>query len=424
MATLSWLLYDLADTVYSMNVVSLYFPVWVVNELSQPDWVVSIANSISMIFVAAIMPVLGDWSDYREKKLFPLMLSTGMCILCTALIGLSGSGIQNLSVLVPFITVLFIVANFSYQGSLVFYNALMPVVSTERTLGRVSGYGVAFGYLGTIIGLIVANIFVEAKVFNWQIPWLTAGGTTAAFVPTALVFLLFAAPLFIFVREPKYGVTVTPHWSIRSSYRKIWNNVKNTRQYPGLLRFLVAKFFYEDSIQTIIIFMGVYTQAVMGFSRSEVNQFFMIVTPAAIVGSAFCGIMVDHYGPKKTLSGVILLWIMALILVILTNNRAFFWFMGGLVGALMGSVWTSARPLLITLVPKSMLGEFFGLYALSGKMAAILGPLIWSAVTLSLRNYGEILKYKAAIGALAILMLVGWIVLYRVPDFHRKDVNI
>ncbi len=242
----------------------------------------------------------------------------------------------------------------------------------------------------------------------------------AAFIPTALLFLVFAVPIFIYVKEPQVDHE-DQHWDIKSSYRRVWKSIKNTKQHPGLLRFLIAKFLYEDSIQTIIIFMGVYTQAVMGFTSAETTSFFIIVIPAAVLGSILCGVLTDHYGPKNTLVAVIILWVLSLIIIIATMNRTIFWFLGAGVGILLGSTWTAARPLLITLSPANSLGEFFGLYALSGKVSAILGPLLWSTVAMSLNRFGPVIKYKSAIGILAIVMLIGLAVLLGVPDFHRQS---
>ncbi len=418
-ATLSWILYDFANTSYSMNIVSLYFSTWIIIELGQGDFWVSFVNSLSMLFVALTMPVLGEWSDKKNKKLSALLIFTGICILGTFSMGVIGQNIQTLSILTPLVLIIYVISNYSYQGGLVFYNALLPAVSTPKTLGRISGYGVAIGYMGSAAGLFIGGLFVDGGAFGVSIPGIEAGGRVAAFIPTALLFLLFAIPIFIFVKEPR--VEKSHHWNIKDSYRRVWRSIVNTKQHPGLLRFLVAKFLYEDSIQTIIIFMGVYTQAVMGFTSAETNTFFIIVIPAAVLGSVLFGVLTDHYGPKKTLVAVITLWIVSLVVIIATMDLTLFWFMGAAVGILLGSTWTAARPLLITLAPANNLGEFFGLYALSGKVAAIIGPLLWSAVTLSFARFGPIIKYKAAIGALTVVMAVGLIVLWTVPDFHRRE---
>jgi len=420
LSTISWILYDLANTAYSMNIVSLYFGTWIIIDLAKSDVYVSLVNALSMLLVAFTMPVLGDWSDIRQKKLPALLLFTAVCISGTTVMGLLGMTIRNISLLLPLVLILYILTNYSYQGGLVFYNALMPSVSTPKTIGRVSGYGVAIGYMGTIIGLVVARLFVEGNAFGLKVPGISGGGTVAAFIPTAGLFLIFAIPIFLFVREAPPSHSQQGTWNLKNSYRKVFNNIRNTKKYPGLLRFLIAKLLYEDSVQTIIIFMGVYTQIVMGFSREQANLFMIVLTPFAILGSAFCGIMTDHYGPKKTLTTVISLWIVSLFLIVLISNQIAFWILGGIIGALLGSTWTSARPLLITLAPKDMLGEFFGLYALSGKLAAIIGPMIWSTVTLSMGAFGNVIKFKAAILALAVIMFIGLLVLRPVPDFHPK----
>ncbi len=418
-STLSWILYDFANTAYSMNVVSLYFGTWMIIDLGQSDAVVSIANSLSMILVALTLPVLGDWSDWKGKKLVPLFVFTALCVTGTAVLGVLHDILTAGPVLVTAAIVIYMVANYSFQGGLVFYNALLPVVSTPRSLGRVSGYGVAMGYLGAIIGLVAAQAFVEGSVFGYHLPFLAAGGTEASFVPTAALFLFFAIPIFIFVRDPHIRHQAGS-WTIAKSYRKVFKTLRDTRKHRGLLRFLVAKLLYEDAIQTVIIFMGVYTQEVMGFSRGEANTFFVVIIPSAVLGSALCGILTDHYGPHRTLMSVVLLWVIGLVAMILNHSEPVFWGLGAVLGALLGSTWTAARPLLVTLVPREMLGEFFGLYALSGKVAAITGPLLWSLTSWVTRPWGTDVQYKTAIAVLCGVMVIGLWVLRGVPDLHAQ----
>ncbi|MBN1543442.1 hypothetical protein JW992_14980, partial [candidate division KSB1 bacterium] len=236
-STISWILYDLANTAYSMNVVSLYFGTWVIIHLGQPDLVVSLANSISMALVALTLPVLGDWSDCKGKKLFSLFVFTAVCILGTAFLGgwdiiLSKLAVSStigpdavwsnapliLGVLIVFT---FILANYAYQGGLVFYNALLPAVSTPRTLGRVSGYGVALGYLGSIMGLLVAQVYVEGEILGFDLPGMVKQGPAAAFLPTALLFLVFAIPIFFFVPEPPLRPESRRSWNLKQSYRRV-----------------------------------------------------------------------------------------------------------------------------------------------------------------------------------------------------------
>ena len=423
-ATLSWILYDFANTIYSMNVVSMYFSTWVIVDLDLGDKFVGYANSISMLIVAMTLPILGEFSDRKNLKIRYLFFYTLACVIATAFIGVVGQSSSPIDTKIIWIIILFIIANYSYQGGLVFYNALLPLVCTHRSLGRVSGYGVAFGYFGSIVGLILVLPFVEGSIYGLKIPYINAGGSAAAFLPTAILFFIFSLPIFFFIQEPSIKEDIKKiKLNIRQSFKKIWDSISNTKKYPGVRRFLIAKYFYEDAIHTIIIFMAVYAQKVMLFSKSETTTFFIAVIPSAIIGSALCGIISDHIGPKKTLIFVLFGWGISLTVLVCTMKIWIFWVLGGMIGVLMGSTWTAARPLLITLVPKDMLGEFFGLYSLSGKLAAIMGPLIWVGIVELFSHKGSVYKYKAAVVALMFIMIIGLILLFKVPDKWKKTLN-
>ena len=421
LVTLSWIIYDFANTIYSMNVVTMYFSTWIVVDLNLGDKFVSYANSISMILVALTMPILGEISDRYRRKMPFLILFTLTCVIGTSLIGISGYVIQDINLKLLWAIIFFIIANYSYQGGLVFYNALLPYICSERSIGRVSGYGVAIGYLGSIVGLILVLPFVEGNIYGLEISFIKRGGSVASFIPTAILFLLFSIPTFLFVKDTPFSHEIKKvKLNIIQSFKKIWDSLTNTRRYPGVTRFLIAKYFYEDAIQTVIIFMAVYAQKVIGFSKTETTTFFIVVIPAAIVGSVLFGVITDHIGPKKTLTIVLCGWIISLSILVVTSKIWIFWVLGCIVGIFLGSTWTSARPLLISLVPKEMLGEFFGLYSFSGKIAAIAGPLIWAYVVEVFEPRGIIFKYKAAIATLILLMIVGLILLRKVPDIWEK----
>ena len=420
-ATVSWIVYDFANTIYSMNVVTMYFSTWLVVDLGLGDHYVSYANSMSMILVALTMPVLGEISDRFNRKMPFLFIFTALCIISTSLIGYVGKNVTIVDIRILWVILFFVIANYSYQGGLVFYNALLPHVTSRRSIGRVSGYGVAIGYMGSIFGLIMVLPFVEGSIYGLKIPYIEGGGSVASFIPTAVLFMIFAVPAFIFIKDDPAPVKSEQRINIGKSFSKVWEGLTNTRKYPGVVRFLVAKYFYEDAIHTIIIFMAIYAQKVMDFTKSETTTFLIAVTPSAVIGSVLCGILTDHLGAKKTLNYVLIGWIISLMIIVFTMETWIFWVIGAVVGILLGSTWTSARPLLISLVPKEMLGEFFGLYSLSGKLAAIVGPLLWAFIVDTFSSRGDIFKYKAAVASLAILLLVGLIILQKVPDLWNKQ---
>ena len=181
-AIVSWAFYDFANTIFSMNVISLYFALWVTVDHGGQDIFYSIALSGSMLAVAISAPVLGTISDQTGRRRLPLIFLTTISVLATALIGEASQLWMGL--------LLFVIANYCYQSALVFYNGMLPSVALQSNVGVVSGYGVAFGYMGSIAGLLLVEPFVED------------GGRSAAFLPTAALFLIFAIPCFLFVKDP------------------------------------------------------------------------------------------------------------------------------------------------------------------------------------------------------------------------------
>lgn len=391
--TFSWALYDFANTIFSMNVISLYFPLWVTVTVGVEDIYYSYAISASMLAVAFTAPSLGNFSDKKGVKLPFILLFTLICVFFTSLIGFSHTLLAGL--------IFFAVANYCYQAGLIFYDALLPKISPEGTIGKVSGMGVALGYLGTIAGILMVQPFVMDESENLK-----------AFVPTAILFLLFSIPLFLFVKENK-GISEACSFSLVRTFKR----VKEASAYPGILPYLIAHFLYLDTINTVIAFMSVYAVKVVGFSQEggEVQKFLMISTASAVVGSFVIGFVTDRLMPKKSLQIVLSLWVVTLLLIIFSPSKAFFWIAGGVAGIALGGIWTTDRPLLISLAPSEKIAEFFGLYYMAGKFAAVLGPLIWGIVVWAFEPLG-ILKYKIAVFILLLLIIASMFVLHRVPE--------
>ena len=439
-AVFGWAIYDFANTIFSMNIVTMYFAQWLVVENKMEDIYYSVSYAVSMLLVALTMPALGAISDAKGKKLPYLAILTLGCILATFVLGVACNTVSPVATRVSLALILFALANYCYEGGLVFYNALLPQVSTPKSIGKVSGWGVALGYVGSIVGLLLVKPFVDGYLFGLKLP-LTHGGRQNAFVPTALFFLLFSLPIFFWVKEkvPQIPEKI----KIKEAFKRVWEGISETKKFPGVLRFLLAYYFFSDAIATVTIFMAVYAQVVMSFPDSVKIWFFIVATTFAVIGSFFCGYVTDLIGPKKTLIFVILGWILSLMVIMFTTNQTVFWIMGPLIGICLGSTWTASRPLLTGLVPKETLGQFFGLYALSGKVAAVAGPLLWGGAALYLKadnpivqNMVSLLKgfgftfshqvvltiqYRFAVGILILMMVVGLIILLKVPDrFERK----
>jgi UMF1 family MFS transporter len=392
----SWALYDFANTIYSMNVVTMYFAQWVVIDLALEDIFYSISFSASMVLVAVTAPILGAIADAKGRRLIFLFLFTDFTCVFTACIA-GTAALPSIALAAGLGLALFCLANYSYGCSLVFYNSLLPTVSTDRTIGRVSGLGVGLGYAGAIAGLLLVMPFVVGKI-----PWF-GSGRPAAFIPTAIFFALFAVPVFIWVKEPAVKSKAT---GLTYSLKKVARTLKEVRKRPNVFRFLVAKLLYEDPIMTAIMFMAVYANEVMGMPDDVKIPLFIVSTTFAVAGSFVAGFTADRFGAKKTLVASLIGWIATFAVIAAAMRVWMLWVGGAMVGIFLGATWTAARPFYTSLVPPDELGEYFGLYALSGKAAAIIGPLVWGVVVLSCGGLGPD-KYRIAVLSLGAFSAIG-----------------
>lgn len=407
----AWALYDFAKHVFAMNILSLYFVFWVTKDMGAPDLAYSLALSGSMLLVALVSPVMGSYSD-RLGARTPFVLGFTL---------LACGAIASLAAIIPWLgaqallpaLLLFGVANFSYNLGQVFYNAQLPELAPPEKLGWVSGYGTGIGYLGTIVGVLLVMPFVTGKLFGWHAP-IPAGGNVGAFVPTAVFFLLFSLPYFFWVRD-----RIPPRPQVQMHF---WSELRTSWQaalrVPGMARYLLANLLFFDALNTVIGFMGVYAVKVVGFDeqKQEVQLVLMLATLFAVFGSLIWGKVVDWLGAKRTLQLDLLMWVVALLGIILVRDKAVFTFLlAPLVGIAMGGTWTASRALLSRLSPPESQAQFFGLYSLAGKFAAILGPLTWGLVTYTFRGMPQI-QYGLAIGVQLVFVVLGGVLLGRVPE--------
>lgn len=424
---IGWSLYDFANTIYSMNIVSLYLKRYIVEDLQKDHLFFDIPFSLSMLLAGVLLPALGAMSDHSTKKKIFLFLFTLTCCLAVGLMAVVPPEFFVLT------AILFMIANFSYEAGQPFYNSLLYSVSDGRQARYISGVGVALGYVGSIFGMLVVLPFVTGSVFSLDIPLLAGGGKTASFVPTAVLFMLFALPLFWWVRERK--VTSVARTSFKGAYREVWDGLRHTRKYPGVLRFLIADYFVEDAVATVILNIGIYCSIVLRLPDEAITLFLVISTVSAVIGSYLIGRIAQIWSLKRILYGIMFGWAITLIMFVMTDNMTVIWILGSLVGILLGGLWTTTRPMLAELVPRDQLGRFFGLFSLSGRAAAVIGPLIWTMIlylfdadralgkaTADLFGFdavwAEKLPYKLGILSLVFMILIGLFIFRKVPQTH------
>jgi len=445
---LSWALYDFANTVFSMNIATLYFAAWLVADLGHSNTLYALANGIASALVVVSIPIFGAISDATQRRkpwvVGFTLIACGATILIAALgqlgLPLIGEGITGVAstrlaspVALFGVITAFVIANYAYQGAQPFYNAMMPELAPANHRGRLSGMGTALGYVGSITGVILTFPFftgqmpilgaVPDKVVSALrsiVPFTSHGGRVSTFVPTALLFLLFTIPLMLFCRD-HYVLRGKRQVAWRDAFRDVRNTIKEARNYPGTLRFILTSFLYQDAMGTIIANMALYAIFAMGFVKGSEATLFVILTVPAVIGSYGIGRLVDRFGPKKTLSWVLGCWIVLLLAMIVAPSRSAFWIVGALIGLIYGGVSTAERPLLLSLVPDVEAGRFFSLMVLSSRAAAVVGPFIWAfAVDGLAPSMGTGFAYRAGVMTVAIGMALALWMLSGVPDNFTK----
>ena len=411
-----WTLYDFANTSYSIVVVTFIFAVYFKNTIAEGEavgdlfW--SFGISISMLITAIIAPILGAISDYSAGKKRFLLLFTLMCIIPTAMLYFTGSGDIYIAL------ALFILANIGFEAGLVFYDSYLPEITNINSYGRVSGYGFAMGYIGSLAVLAIAFPFIQNEQIKETFP-IAAG-----------FFLIFSIPLFIFLKDNRRDVIAKKSY-IRTGIDRVYKTITHLKDYKNLTLFLLAFFFYIEGVNTVIFFSGNYASTTLNFSMEELILFFIIVQTTAIFGSIIFGVISDSIGQKKAISLSLIIWVFTILVAFFTSSEQnylviylsqftelsakeimtkSFYFVGLLAGSVMGATQSTSRSLMSRLTPSEKKTEFFGFYSLFGKSSAIVGPLVFGFVSYISGNQ------RFAILSIGIFFILGLVLLKFVDE--------
>ena len=432
---IAWGLFDLGITIFSMNIISRYFGPWVIDEKHGSEFIFNLSWSIS-IFIAAILQVLlSPISDELGRRRVFVVCFTMLCVAACSLIGMAPTLFMGLA--------LFALANIGYQVATVFYYAMLGDVTDERHKGRISGVGVGLGYVGSITGLLVSQKFVDPSKNSYS----------DIFGITASLVFVFSLPLFFFVKERPGLVHFNLAESLRNSIGSFLITLRRVRSHPTMFFFFLGCLLALDGVETVVVNMSLYCDKVVGldksagvviplvwksrelfrFTVSEINFFLIVSTFFAVFGAFIIGHIADKTDRYKTLLGVIIVWMIALVLAMFSvqsdhriRHKLFFCITGPLFGIGFGGIWTVGRAYLLDICHPEERSQMFALFGLVGRGAAILGPLVWAFVfklsELS-ENYlhlGERKTYRLALLAIFILVSFGFLILLRAKPKKEK----
>ncbi len=396
-----WTLFDLGSNAFIMLILTVVYPVYFTQVLAadraDADFLWGAAFSISMLCAALISPILGAISDHSAGKKRFLLYFTLLCILSSALLFYVGEHRLALGF------ILLILANIGFEAGLVFYDAFLPEITTERSYGRVSGYGFAMGYGGSLLAVLLAY------------PLLSEGFTPEnyvnirwSFVLAAGMFFIFALPFFFVLRDTKREVARSASY-ISIGINRVLTTIRNVKRYNNIGKFLISYFIYFDAINTVVIFASIYATVTLQFTITEILLFFITIQTTAIAGSLGFGILADSIGRKHTISITLLIWIGVVIGAFFSQDKLTFFIIGMIAGLALGSCQASSRSLMSTILPFHKRTEFFGFYSFFGKASAIIGPALFGLLS-------TLFNQRWAILSVGLFFLVGLILLQRVKE--------
>jgi UMF1 family MFS transporter len=403
-------MFDFANSGYTTVVITAVFNAYFVKVVAGgEDWGTfawALALSISYAFVIFSAPILGAYADAHAAKKKLLAITTLGCVLGTALLSLIGPGDLALAF------ALIVLSNFFFGTGENIAAAFLPELATGDAMGKVSAWGWSLGYIGGLLtlGICLAYVF-------WA---RSAGHTEAQFVPvtmliTAGMFALASAFTFLVLKERARPQPAEKGIALRALARVV-QTLRQARHYKDLMRFLGCIVLYQSGVQTVITLAAVYAQQAMGFSTENTIVLVLVVNVTASLGAFLFGQWQDRLGHRKTLTFTLLGWCSMVVIAYLSTGQLGFWIAANIAGLCMGASQSAGRALVGYLAPADRHAEFFGLWGLAVKLASILGPLSYGAITWATDN-----NHRIAILITGVFFLLGLAVLASIdPERGRR----
>ncbi len=390
---ISWCLFDFANSSYSAVIAAVIFPVYYTtviagNESGLGDLWWGRAISLSMAVVALTSPFMGGIADHaglRKRFLVVYTLASALSVASLSMLE-KGMYIEGFFIIA--------IANIGMEGGLVFYNSYLPLIASQDKQGRLSGWGFAVGYAGSIIALLIALSLI--KQGQYTMVWLS----------TALFFVLFALPAFLYLpsesSNKKTNILLAAKNGIKGTIDTLREIIGNREQ----RKFLASYLLYEDGVNTVIVFSSIFAATTLKFNTEELILLYLLVQITALSGAFIMAKPIDTLGPKRVVIISLILWTIVSVAAYFVYSKEAFFAVAITAGLGLGTVQAASRAFFAQFIPTGKEAEYFGVYALVGKTSAIIGPLIFGYMSVL---YGS---QRPAILSIVFLFLAGMTLLH------------
>jgi len=420
----SWSIYDFANQPFTTIILTFVYSTFFVDFIAPSGEEGAIlwgrAITVSSLFIAVFSPIMGAIADNGGYRKFFLIFWTWVCVVFSYLLYYPIQGEIFYALL------FFCIANIGFEMGGIYLNAYLPEIAPKDKIGRISGYGWSFGYIGGLLALGISYVLLiqpENPINPLTGHFLdksTGEHIRIINILIAVWFAVFSIPTFLFVKDSKKPKRIDSSL-ISNSFKSLLKTFKEMKKYKQVLKFLIARLVYNDALITIFAFGGIYAKEVFDFTFNDIFLFGIVLNITAGLGAFLLGFLDDLVGGKKTIQisniGFILACTLAVIAPSLDGfiieGRSMFWIAGILIGICSGPNQAASRSLMARMTPKNKENEFYGFFAFSGKATAFIGPFLFSTIvsmTGSLR-YG--------VGMIAVLFFIGFILLNNVNDDYN-----
>ena len=422
----AWALYDLANTAFTSPFATIFWPLLITTTLHGNEFHIGLTVAVATIIFSVIVPIIGSISDSTQIRTPFIVIPTLVMIGIIAF--LPGFGLYSDLILAGIVIV-------AYNLSLTIYNALLPDLASEKEMGRISGYGMATGFIGTLLSLIVAymtlwyyaagnlNVFQALKslfmvaIGKGGIALETQEGISMVFPVIAVFFLVFSLPLMFFIKDEKKKKLDLSVRKLRKISSGIVANIKDLFRIKGMSYYLAYFALFSNALAAIDIFFYLFAKNEIGMSLAGFIFLFMLQSFGAGLGAIVFGKMADRFGTKRLLQITTIMWILVISTFIFSRSVPVF-AVAGLVGSVaFGGSLANSRTLFVFLAPEDKMGEYFGYAQIVSRLAAVIGPVLGGFIIV---KYG----YNYALLMMIAFVVACFFYLLKVPDLRGKSSEV
>ncbi len=440
-AVISWIFFDWAAqpyfTLITTFVFSPYFVAHVASDPASGQAMWGFATAAAGLLIALLSPLLGAIADASGRRKPWIAAFGALLVIGSSLMWIGKPGDPSV---VPPLLLAYGIATIGAEFATVFNNAMMPTLVPPDKIGSLSGTGWATGYVGGILSLILVLGFLAANpetgrtLFGlmplFGLDPVTHQGDRISGPLTGIWFIVFVTPMFLLT--PDYPAKRRLREALRAGLIELKQSLGELPKQPSMATFLLANLIYTDGLVSLFAFGGIYAASTFGWHTIQIGSFGILLAIAGTFGAWLGGKLDDRLGPKRVIAGSMLTLLLAVIAILLVDRDSILFIevappepggamfsgaaeraylvLGCLIGAAGGPLQAAARTLLIHLAPKDRIAQYFGLFALTGKVTSFVGPLLIGAITAITASQ------KAGMAVLVVFFVAGLALLVRVKD--------